>query len=108
MTELDDCREVKELYESYGHYLYYETAAGRAMFVAVDTDLEPHYLRTVLSAVLGQPDRADWSSYDGRNLLEVGYARLMQTARLARRALDWPDIRPGGDDARGCFEWALD
>ena len=80
VLEIEGEARFDELYDSYGHYLYTRDAQGEELFVPVDTDLEPHYLRTVIAERIGEPHRADWQVFDGRRLLARGLEAMARRA----------------------------
>ncbi|MFJ5882311.1 hypothetical protein [Kitasatospora cineracea] len=81
---VDDYRDMPRLYESYGDYLYFETSDGVMTYFPVDTEIERHLMRTLISAAIGSPERADWRVYRNADLLVAGLAEV------AARPLGWP------------------
>lgn len=80
VMEIDGETRFNELYDSYGHYLYTRDVQGEELFIPVDSDLEPHYLRTVIAERIGEPHRADWQAFDGRSLLVRGLEAMTRQA----------------------------
>jgi diadenosine tetraphosphate (Ap4A) HIT family hydrolase len=55
--------EIPQLYEEFGHYLYFENSQGDMYYFPVNGELESHFLRTVISEALGKPEKADWEKF---------------------------------------------
>jgi diadenosine tetraphosphate (Ap4A) HIT family hydrolase len=74
--ELTAYGEITDTYEQYGDYLYLESDDGRMSYFVVDTPIERHLMRTLISERLGHPERADWRSYGDVELLVAGMGAL--------------------------------
>lgn len=83
VLELADYAEITDLYEQYGDYLYLETDDGRRSYYVVNTEIERHLMRTLISARIGRPERADWRAYSGLELLVEGMSALRPVAARA-------------------------
>lgn len=62
-------KEIPELTEKYGDYLYFENSNGKRKFYATDNEpLPPHFLRTLIATALGAPAKKI-----GRNIRIANY-----------------------------------
>lgn len=65
--------DIYDAYDRYGEYILYERSEGeRLFFVASSGQVEPHLMRTLIADRVGEPGRADWTSYVDSRLLEAG------------------------------------
>ncbi|TCC23721.1 HIT family protein [Kribbella speibonae] len=79
-VRLESHRDVADAFDKYGEYVYYERSEGdRLFFVADSGEMEPHLMRTLISAAIGQPELADWSKYSSPDLLVAGLAGLRES-----------------------------
>jgi diadenosine tetraphosphate (Ap4A) HIT family hydrolase len=94
-----DYRQLGELYDLYGDYLYLETDDGRASFFVVQEEIERHLMRTLVARRLDCPERADWRAHRGADLLRESLAALPPEAALRLRQHTGP--RGASADATG-------
>ena len=67
MHQMGSFNDISRLYEEFGTYLFFENADGEMYYFPAKDDLEPHYLRTIISNALGTPERADYKIYTNRD-----------------------------------------
>lgn len=72
-TDVASYRNMPDLYDRFGVYLYYEDPDGQKYFYPASTEIPRHFLRSVVSEHIGHPDRANWREYT--NLAFVNSAR---------------------------------
>lgn len=79
-VELGGPADIPSTYERYGEYLYFAAANSPAMFVPVgDEPVERHLLRTLVATEESVPERADWRSCSGLELLVAGHTTISST-----------------------------
>ncbi|MEU2251483.1 hypothetical protein [Streptomyces sp. NPDC019224] len=69
-------REIPRLYEDFGDYLFFETVSGEMSYFPVDTEIERHLMRTLISRAAKTPERADWRAYRNADLLIASMRQL--------------------------------
>lgn len=82
--------DVPRLAVASPYYLYYRHGDDPALFLEASEDLAPHYLRTVLCAVVGRPERADWKSAFSKEEVNGLKERLLHRSRPTIAKADLP------------------
>jgi len=66
--ELSSFSDVPKFFEQYDQYLLFEQG-DIVHFYPVLTEIPSHFLRTVISEKIGQPERADWATAHDRDMV---------------------------------------
>ena len=69
-----DFSNLPDLYNSYGDYLLVgDSSSGHHFFNvdSIDTELPPHYLRSIIASTIGCNERANWESLPASDLAKL-------------------------------------
>jgi len=69
--------DVKDLFLSYGSYLFIENyKKDKFFYMAKDHNIPTHYVRSCISDYMNKSERSDWSKYQDDGLFEKSLSQL--------------------------------
>ncbi|MBA3815721.1 MAG: hypothetical protein H0X29_04215, partial [Parachlamydiaceae bacterium] len=71
---VDALKDIIDLFESWGEYLYFENSLNEAIYYPVkQTKIPSHFLRTLICQELSTPEKADWQKHQSFDEFLVSY-----------------------------------